>query len=1757
MSEHCFSCKGYSILAQIYKSNNSVVYRGIRELDNQAVILKVLKEDYPTPEKLIRYKQEYQILASFDLEGVIKVHDLQPYQQTLVLIVEDFAGESLSFWLARQQFTLEEFLEIAIAICQSLGEIHAAHIIHKDINPSNIVFNPDTKELKIIDFGISTVLSQENPVLSNPEIVEGTLAYISPEQTGRMNRTLDYRTDFYSLGATFYHLLTGNPPFSEAEDAMELVHCHLAKQPVSVNREKIPQVVGDMVMKLMAKTAEDRYQSACGIKADLEECLQQLKDTGEIKLFTLGQKDRCDRFVIPQKLYGREREIQRLLAIFNSVAECQIEDSNNRYQQVKERCAAELVLVTGYSGIGKSSVVREIYKPITAKRGYFIAGKFDQFQRNVPYSALLNALGELVQLLLAENQTRLEQWRERILAAVGINGQLIVDVLPEIELIIGKQPSITPLTGQEAQTRFDRVMTDFIGVFCSPIHPLVIFLDDLQWIDLATLHLIQLLLQKEKNGGLFLIGAYRDNEVNATHPLEIALEKLRQLGTRLEIIRLKPLLPEDLNQLIADTLQAESTDVAPLANLVWQKTRGNPFFVNQLLKTLYEAKAITFNREQQEWQWHLEQIEQMDISDNIVDLVTKKLKQLPQQVQRILTIAAAIGAKFDLNTLTIVCQQNATTIFESLKLACQTAIIFPISKPDSQLLIQNYKFAHDRIQQAAYSLISAPQKPVTHLKIGRLLWHGKTSDKLSERILEIVDHLNLGLELLTDRHERQAIAELNLMAGQKAKSAAAYSVAMEYLRIGRELLAVDSWQSAYNLAVFLYLEAMETAFLATEFEQAERLGEIILQFATNLLEKVKVYELKILIYIARNQKAEAIEAGLKAIDMLDITLEYWKPNITLPQLPSIEELERMPEMEDPCQLAAIDVLVSIIPPVHMIRPQLFPRIALTIIKLCLDFGKSTSAIKAFGNYGLFLCGFVGDLESAYHAGKISVILLKEYKTQEPEARVALLFNVFVAPGKEHIQQTIEPIEQGITSGYQVGQLEMASYCIMGYVFYLFLADTSLSHIVQQHQKYLELLVKSKQEHSIIYGRIWQQLALNFSNLAADPLCLQGEAFDESQMLPVFEETDNHQLLFTVYQAKLILAYNFKDYQAAIVYAQNAAPYLHAAFGLVGITVYVFYESLAFLTSYPEASPEEKTQILVKIDENLVKMQYWAECAPMNFLHQYYLVEAEKARVLGENWQAAEFYHKAIAQAQEHGYLQQQALVNELAAEFYLAHNMEQVAQSYLKEAHYLYTLWQGTAKVVDLETRYPKFLKKISPHKESIYTSKVSINSGTIGDEIDLATVIKASQAVAREISLDKLLATLMKILIENAGAQKGYLILETNGELYIEASQDLDRADTPQVWRSQVADTDQYLSSSIVNYVWRTQESVVISDASCQNRFINDSYLQNHQPRSIVCTPLIDRGHLSGVVYLENNLTVGAFTSKKLDTIQMLSGLAAIAIDNARLYNSLEQKVQERTCELSEALEHLQATQEQLIESEKMAALGNLVAGVAHEINTPVGNSVTAASTLAEETRSFFTTVTAGQLKRSTLNNYLDIATEASEIILRNLQRAGELIQSFKQVAVDRTSLEMRTFALKAYLEEILITLEPQLKKTSHRVAVTGDDAIVINSYPGAFAQIVTNLITNSLTHAYPTNQPGHLQLDVRQQSERLILEYQDDGCGIPEQHLNSIFEPFFTTKRNCGGSGLGLHIVYNLIVQKLKGTIHVKSQVNLGTIFIMTIPL
>ncbi|MEG4146679.1 AAA family ATPase [Microcoleus sp. Pol12B5] len=1499
------SIPGVAVQTLLYESVNSLVYRAIREADNQPIILKLLKESYPTPQELVRYRTEYRITQELKEAGVIQVYDLQKYQNSLVMFVEDFGGESLTIWMQQRKFTLEEFLQIAIATTEALGQIHSANIIHKQINPSNIVYNPETEQLKIIDFGISTQLSRETPILKNPGILEGTLAYISPEQTGRMNRSVDYRADFYSLGVTFYELLTGKLPF-ETEDALELVHCHIARQSVPAHEiePEISLIVSQIVRKLMAKNAENRYQTALGIKQDLETCLFKFQATGNIEMFALGTRDITDRFLISERLYGRETEVFNLLNAFERVS----------------TGSAEMMLVAGFSGIGKTAVVNEVHKPIARQRGYFIKGKYDQFQRNIPFSAFVQAFRELMGQLLSESDAQLHRWKTLILTEVGESGQVLIDVIPELEHIIGAQPAALELSGSAAQNRFNLLMQKFVQVFTQAEHPLVMFLDDLQWADSASLKLLQLLM--EDTGHLLVLGAYRDNEVSSAHPFMLTVDEIVKSGATVNTITLQPLSLADINQLVADTLICDLSLAGPLTELVYQKTQGNPFFSTQFLKALYEDGQIIFDWNVRHWQCDIAQARLAHASD-VVELMAVQLQKLPAESQDVLKLAACIGAQFDLETLAVVSEELPEQTASSLWRALQEGLILVIAEgykcfpqtdaqfPPGSVANPTYKFLHDRVQQAAYSLIPENKKKATHLKIGQLLLHKYSDIEREEKLFDMVGHLNQGIELINHLSEREALAQLNLEAGGKARSSTAYTAARVYLQIGIQLLTANCWQSQYELTLKLYVAAAEVAYLNADFDGMEQMAARVLQNAQTILDKIKIYEIQIVAQTAQSKTLEAIAVARDALWQLGVELPTEADETLIgkalqslaEQLSGrkIEELIDLPVMSDPQTQAAMPILAMLFAPILQGIPGLVPLLSSTMVSLSLSFGNAPASTVGYAIHGLVLSAFLGEAKTGYSFGKLALSLLDRVNAREFKCITHNMFGAFIQHHQNAMRAGIPTLKEGFMAGMETGDFLNAGYNIATYSYINFYGGVELDTWEPELAVYSATLAQVKQYSARTYLHMERQMLHNLREVRTLSDCLIGEAYDETVMIPKHYQDREFSAIALIYVYKLLLAYSFGNYPAALNYISSAKECVMALSGLVHVPIFHFYAALTHLALLPTHLETEQADILASVETHQTTLQQWAQNAPMNHLHKWYLVEAEKHRVLGNKAEAIEMYDRAISLAKENQFLNEEALANELAAKFYLEWDKEKFAQLYMIEAYYCYIQWGATAKVTDLETRYPQLLKPIQGKNKNTKTTAIVTTTGSSESNLDITTVMKATSAISGEILLDNLLSSLIKILMESAGAQRGYLILSSQEKLLIEAEGTINSQQVTVLQSIPVEDC-QELSSAIVNYVARTQESVVLDDAGREGQFTNEPYIHKHQPKSILCVPLINQAQIVSIVYLENNLTAGAFTPERVELLKVLSAQAAISIQNSKLYTEVRES-ENRLAQFLEAI--------------------------------------------------------------------------------------------------------------------------------------------------------------------------------------------------------------------------------------------------------------
>ncbi|NET28549.1 AAA family ATPase [Okeania sp. SIO1I7] len=1496
---------GYQITQKLYEGTRTLVYRGIRATDSQTVVLKFMRNEYPTFNELLHFRNQYTITKNLNLPGVVKSLSLENYGNGYALVMEDNGAISLDKY---ESLDLETCLKIAIQLVDILHKLYQNRVIHKDIKPANIVIHPQTKQVKLIDFSIASVLPFETTEIQNPNLLEGTLAYISPEQTGRMNRGIDYRSDFYSLGVSLYQLLTGELPFT-SNDSMELVHCHISKKPPPLTAE-IPEVVSNIVMKLMGKNAESRYQSALGLKFDLEKCLSQWEKVGKIETFKLGERDVSDRFLIPEKLYGREKEVQTLLDTFEGVA-------NPPHTPLSKggEGRVEMMLVAGFSGIGKTAVVNEVHKPIVRQRGYFIKGKFDQFQRNIPFSAFVQAFRDLMKQLLSESDAQLEQWKAKILNAVGENGQVIIDVIPELEKIIGEQPRVPELSGSAAQNRFNMLFQKFIQVLALPSHPLVIFIDDLQWADLASLKLMQLLMNRGETGYLFLLGAYRDNEVFAAHPLMLTLDEIEKSGVTINSITLSPLSTADINCLVADTLCCQLEIALPLTELVAQKTKGNPFFATQFLKGLYEDGWISFNFDVGYWQCDMTRVRELTLTDDVVEFLATRLHKLPEKTQSILKLAACIGNQFDLKTLAIICEQSSMAVATTIWGALKEGLVLPVSdsykffqeinyqeQEQSENVWVSYKFLHDRVQQAAYSLIDGNLKPETHLKIGRLLLRNLSVLEIEERTFDVTNQLNMGRFLISDRQEKDELARLNLIAGRKAKSSTAYLAAIDYLNLGIKLLE-DGWERKYDLMLSLYLEVIESEYISTHFENSKALADLALKQANSLLDRLRIHELQIQYYIAKNERKQAVDLGIYALKLLKIELDGM-----IPEIANIEALGDLPEITEPNQIAALRILIATVSAAVIASPDLLVPIAFKMVNICIRFGNSKLAAYAYGFHAWMLCSSLGKIETGYSFGKLAIHLLEKFNAKEIKCKVYQQFNVFVRHRKEPLKNMKELVE-AVQSGIEVGDIEYACYAAQDYCILQFFLGQELDLSLQEQKKYLELIRYNQQEFSLNFASPWVQLVSNLLSQSVDRCSLIGNFFDETLKIPVLQETNDHISLFPLLFIKTYLNYLFGCYELAVDNAISAEKVQTGSNGFIYYPAYLFYFSLALLACESLSTSEKQQRLLERVNCNQKQLECWMNDAPFTYQHKYDLVQAEYHRVLGEKLEAIELYDRAIAGAKVNEYIQEEALANELAAKFYLDWGKEKVAAGYMQEAYYCYAKWGAKAKTDDLEKRYPQLLQpilqstvssnnwldtlsNIAPARISVHsTATASYTSGTnINAALDFASVLKSSQAISDIIQLDELLRQLTRILLQTSGGDRCVIVLpDDNGNWQVSTIATLD---TIELCTEPLADSPN-APIQLIHYVKNTQEVVAIDHLTTELPII-DTYLTQHRPQSLVCLPMLHHDTIVGVLYLQNKFTCGAFTSDRILVLNFLCTQAAISIQNSSLYQELERSLQD-----------------------------------------------------------------------------------------------------------------------------------------------------------------------------------------------------------------------------------------------------------------------
>ncbi|MGK7921880.1 MAG: AAA family ATPase, partial [Trichodesmium sp.] len=1454
----------------------------------------------------------------------------------------------------------------------------------------------------------------------------------------------------------------------------------------------------------------------------------------------------------------------------------------------------------GFSGIGKTAVVNEVHKPITRQQGYFIKGKFDQFNRNIPLSAFVQAFKDLIGQLNCESDAQLSQWQGKILETVGDNGQVLIEVIPELESIIGQQPSVAELSGSAAQNRFNQLFQKFVKVFTTVEHPLVIFLDDLQWADSASLQLIKLLMNDSHY--LLMLGAYRDNEVSATHPFILTVAELKKAEAIVNTITLQPLTFKDTNHLIADTLNCSTQLAQPLTELINRKTKGNPFFTTQFLKALQVDGHITFNPERCYWECDIVQVNTLALTDDVVEFMAMQLQKFPAETQQVLKLAACIGNSFDLNTLAIVSEQSPTDVATALWKALQEGLILPKTQvykffqgleqfKTEDTVNPKYRFLHDRVQQAAYSLIPDEQKQATHLKIGQLLLKNSSDSDREEKLFDIVNHLNIAQSLITQAFEREQLAELNLAAGRKAKSAIAYSAAIAYLTTGIELLEDNCWRSQYPLTLALHEATAEAMYLTAVFAQLDTIVNTTLKSAHTLLDKITIYETQIQADLAQNQLSKAIETALYVLKKLGINLPQ-TPNKIQVLLGLVKtkwilrgkktkDLVNLPTMTHPDKLAAMRILACALSAAYIGAPKLLPLLIFQQVNLSVKYGNMPLSAFAYAWYGTILCGVVMDIDGGYEFGELALQTLEKFHAQNIRCKTVFLPNCFITHWKQHLTSTISGLRETYQTGVETGDLEYAAWSAMTMDAHLYWSGNQLSDLDETLHQYSEAIKEWKQNNPLLYNNIYHQSVYNLMGKTSQPKILDGPYYSEAQDIPVQIKTGDGAGLFFSYVNQLYLRYVFGDFSSAVEISNQALAYKDSGTATPLNVPLCLYHSLARLALCSDITKTERRSLLRQVTKNQKQLKKWADFAPMNSLHKWQLVEAEKCRVLGQKIKAIDLYDRAIAGAKENEYIQEEALAKELAAKFYLDWGKEKVAATYMQEAYYTYARWGAKAKNDELEQRYPSLLESIIEQQKlsRLNTSTIAtlrmgtISQNTIGtpEILDLATVMKAFRTLSEEISLEGAIANLMQVVMENAGAETVVLMLFEKQVLMLKAMVTL--KGVCQIEPIPV-ETSHVVPLSIINQVKHIQKTLVLENASNETAYARDAYIKQHQPQSVLCLPLLDRGKTIGILYLENNQVTGAFTQERVEVLNLLCSQAAISLENAQLYQQAQQ-----------ALADQQQAQLQLVQTEKMATLGNLMAGVAHEINNPLGFVGGHVSIIQEYLPDLFTII---ERYQEELPNPSDELTDQIEEIdlefisedlpktiasmemgIKRIREISTSLRTFSRTDTDTKS----EFNLHDGLDSTLLILKYRLKANENRpeieVIKNYGDLPNIQCYPGKLNQVFMNIIANAID-ALDEASEGKNYADIEANNNQItistkliteknmaVVEIADNGLGMSEEVRSRIFEQGFTTKGVGKGTGLGMAISQQIIVENHGGKISCRSELEKGTEFMIYLPL
>ncbi len=1469
---------GFAIKDEIFGTTRAIYYRGIEEGSDQQLMLKSLRANFSNAIEVGRLRNEFELASKLDHPGINKYLNFKHIGNHYFIEMAYFQGIPLRNFLKSRPLQINEILDLAIQWVDIISQIHQNGLIHKNVHPDTLLINPSNNKIQLFDFSLTSSLKHERQLRILPQVLEGQLTHISPEQTGRMNRDLDYRTDYYSLGISLYELFLGRPPFIY-NDPLEQVHAHIAREPEPLSSiiPTIPEVISDIILKLLAKIPEERYQSIHGLKSDLQRCAELLRKNEKLVPFTLASQDFSDQFQIPAKLYGREEEVKKLIDTFFEMA-----SKGNR----------ECIWVTGEAGIGKTVYVKEVLKKISYAKGNFISGKFDLLGRTTLFGGFIQAFSNLMEQIVAGSPEELNYWNRVISKALGQNGKILTDLIPGLEWIIGKQMEPTHLQGEEATRRFERLFLSFLKAVANKQHPLVLFLDDLQWADSGSLQLMELILLEPDLRHLLLIGSYRPNEVGELHPLNWVRQKIESKTQSQEIV-LKPLAEHHLNKIVANTLSVEETEVKDLAKMVFLKTRGNPFFINQFLLSLHEEKLIHFNNKQRQWEWGLKEIQKKDITDNVVDLLIEKINRLPQASQNLLQIAACIGSTFKIDTLYhLAGKEQLVHLWEALIeglimpldenyrmiLALEEEVLDQLDSEENHS-IAVFQFLHDRVQQAAYSMLPVLEKEAVHLKIGRMLL------QQGSEIYEICNHLNIAKELIEDESEKNQLASLNWEAAVKAKSANAYEMALQYLAAGIELLPQNHWVNNYSLSIRLFTEKAVCLYLQGKTKEADQLMQMLSKKANSKLEKLEIYQVHVNLLTQAENHAEVFKIGRLALRLFNIRLPEKKQNLQLSifkelMIAQIRLIGRKPEnlidhkfIRDQEKIKLMEFVIGMIPSAFQSNQDVFAFLILKILNITLKFGNNEASPLSYVGYGIILNSAFGNYATALKFGDLSLELNERLGLPIPTGRLLYPYHNFIEHPVKEIRSKHNTWKDLFQLSSEQGDPHFAGYALVTEIWNGSALGLNLERLFNLGNTSLEFLNANNNFNSTDMLLARFQALLVLMEKPMQSWRLDEEPIELWQKFDILVEEEAYTTAAVLIISLLQIHYLLPSEDASkwIEISEKYASYLGSLYAYTDLAM---YQCLLISSVYSDASPSQKRSYRKYVKRKKKTMKKLANSSPANYRAHYLIIDGVYTQIIESEDQAITKMEEAAIFAEQHQYVQIKAHAFEYLGMYHFQKKNTKIAQFYLQESLFAYNQWGASAKVKQLQSDFPSLGLKVT-----YGTSEVSNKRN-----LDISTLIKASLSISEEIILDRLLKKMMRIVLENAGAEKGFFVDNVQGELQIKAADTL-KGDLK----------DHKMAESIIRYVWHSREPVLINQAVTDPKFSTDPYILQNHPKSILCTPILTHGSMLGVLYLENNLTTNAFTPARLETLKILTSQIAISLENATLYKDLNDSLEQQ----------------------------------------------------------------------------------------------------------------------------------------------------------------------------------------------------------------------------------------------------------------------